>query len=171
MKFSKTKTGFTLIELLVVISIIGMLASVVLVALNNARSKARDAKRMADFKQLGVAFELYYEQTGTEPANYSGGGACTDGNGTLSAYQQSMQQLVTAGVLATIPMSPGTQGYTNGYCYYNYGPGSIGALMVTMLENGAATTTGIAPSCRPWTAGTNWCDESSNKYYCICNPY
>ena len=54
------KKGFTLIELLIVIAIIGVLASIVLVSMGGARSKARDAVRQSDARQIGSAMELYY---------------------------------------------------------------------------------------------------------------
>jgi len=60
-KFKIQNLGFTLIELLVVIAIIGLLASVVLVALSTSRSKARDVRRIADAKQLRNALELYFD--------------------------------------------------------------------------------------------------------------
>lgn len=86
--------GFTLIELLVVIAIIGILSSVVLASLNSARQKGRDARRIADVKQLQLALELYYDANGSYPAT------------------TSVAELVTPGYIAAIPSDPSGGGYT-----------------------------------------------------------
>jgi len=71
MNFKKNKKnisgGFSLIELLVVIAILGLLASVVLVNVNNARTKTRDIVRKTELKQLQSALELFYSINGNYP--------------------------------------------------------------------------------------------------------
>lgn len=81
-----TLRGFTLIELLVVIAIIGILSSVVLASLNDARQKSRDAKRIADIKQLQLAQELYYDSNGS--------------------YAPALADLATGGFIAAVPTDP-----------------------------------------------------------------
>jgi prepilin-type N-terminal cleavage/methylation domain-containing protein len=76
---SINKRAFTLIELLVVIAIIGLLASIVLIALNSARAKSRMAARVATLKQLATALELYYSDNNGYPSTIAGWYTSCDG--------------------------------------------------------------------------------------------
>ncbi len=54
------KRSFTLVELLVIIAIVGLLSALIIIAVNQALIKGRDARRMGDIKQITNALELAY---------------------------------------------------------------------------------------------------------------
>lgn len=67
--FKPKQKAFTLIELLVVIAIIGILATLAVVALQQARSRARDSRRVADIKQIQTALELFFNENSRYPTS------------------------------------------------------------------------------------------------------
>lgn len=96
-----TKRGFTLIELLVVIAIIGILSSVVLASLNSARKKGRDARRVADVKQLQLALELSYDANGSYPLALNTGNLVTPGYISVIPGDPSSTVVCTTGAEAS----------------------------------------------------------------------
>ena len=64
--------GFTLIELLVVISIIGILSVMGLIAINDAKESARDARRVSDLSQFRIALALYFDDYDAYPPTKNG---------------------------------------------------------------------------------------------------
>ncbi len=141
--FKHNKKGFTLIELLVVIAIIGVLASVVLASLNSARRKSRDARRIADIKQLQLALELYFDAT--------------------SAYATALSALAPSYIPA-VPADPLNAAYTYERCsttLYHLGAAleeSTNPALNSDLNAAPATCSGSwsadASACSG-TAGTN----------------
>lgn len=65
----RLRRGFTLIELLVVIAILGILASIVLMAVDQSRTKGRDGARKTQSQEILKALEIYYYDFGYYPAD------------------------------------------------------------------------------------------------------
>jgi len=148
---NKNKAGFTLIELLVVIAIIGLLASVVLLALNSARQKSRDAKRLADVRQLASALELFYNDANGYPTCSAG---CSEAvpakimgttTGVLRNVTSSPNPTLTPTYIGLIPVAPApadsTCGTDNNYMYAATNDGATYTLTFCL----GATTGGYAP--------------------------
>ena len=73
MKTRSEHHGFTLIELLVVIAIIAILAAILFPVFAQAREKARTISCLSNFKQVGLAVEMYKtDYDGTWPIWWNG---------------------------------------------------------------------------------------------------
>ena len=69
------KGGFTLIEMLVVVAVIGILASVTLVALGPSRAKARDARIISAVSQARLIAEASFNGSSYVLPETGGGNA------------------------------------------------------------------------------------------------
>ena len=113
--------GFTIIELLIVVAIIGILVSLTIVLIGGARTKARDAQRLADVKQMQTALELYYTDVNSYPGTWTAGSALVSPTGlTFMAKRPTnpspwVEGSCTANSDYTYS-SPTSNTYSIGYC-------------------------------------------------------
>jgi len=115
---TKMRKGFTLIELLVVIAIIALLSTLAVVALNSAREKSRDAKRVADIKQIQTALELYFTDQNAYPVAATAltlGGTSAVCLGT-NGFQAAGACTGTT-YMGQVPSNPTPAGTTTPYAY------------------------------------------------------
>ena len=130
-----TQRGFTLIELLVVIGIIGILAAVVLVAVNPGRqfASARDTQRRADLYGFTNAIYQYAtENNGTIPT------AITINSANIGTGGVDLSTVLVPTYIAAIPRDPsnGTDADTQ-YSIYRNASGRIVASASSELNAGS----------------------------------
>ncbi|MDO4570506.1 MAG: DUF1559 domain-containing protein [Planctomycetia bacterium] len=89
--------GFTLIEMLVVIVIIGILASLMLPAINTARAAARKAQCTNHMHQIGLAMANFEQANGGFPKNHMN---TTGGTTARGVYMQLLPFLEAENVMA-----------------------------------------------------------------------
>ncbi len=126
MNLPTAKYGFTLIEVLVAIAIIGLLSSVVILSVSEARGNARDIQRMNDLKTMQLALRLYAEQYGSYPAQGCGNPSeVYAGPGTHESWGCTAEDYVVGLAPKFIPVLPKdpSQEYedSKGYIYMSNG--------------------------------------------------
>jgi prepilin-type N-terminal cleavage/methylation domain-containing protein len=152
-KFLKKTRGFTLIELLVVIAIIGLLSTLAVVALNSARQRSRDVKRVADIRQIQTALELGFTETNQYPTGATYGSAilgsatssvlCKDASNPPNSIWQGSTSgcgAVYLGIIAPAPTPPSGNQYV-------YNSPSASQYSITFTLEGDTGMLKAGPNC------------------------
>ena len=111
----QNQNGFTLIELLIVIVILGVLAGIVVFAVNGINNRGVTAACKADKKIVMTAVEAFYAQNSNYPASTAPAGA--------TAAEESTSRISKLVAAQLIKEPPST---TNGYTITLDASGNVG---------------------------------------------
>lgn len=177
---TRRTSGFTLMELLVAVAIVGILAAVVMVSVNGARVKARDAQRKSDLQQIILVLRMYKDGEGTyllPGTGYNGGGQGWFSIENGSNYPKSMARaLQEEGLLPAVihdPLVPPNSHIYNGYrpymVYAVAGGFTQGICALAQLENptpddiATITNSDLSPSRKAEV------QDNYSMNYAVCN--
>jgi len=152
-----SKSGFTLIELLIVVAIIAVLSSIVLIGLGPTQRAGRDARRIADLRQVQTALELYFNKCGYYPGSQQPVSPCSPYS-PISTWQDLVFSLRGSNIgVNQVPNDP-TSGRT-----YSYGADVSGSSYVlgAFLED--ANSSALVDDIDGLQNGVN-CDDPT---YCV----
>ncbi|MFZ1258489.1 MAG: prepilin-type N-terminal cleavage/methylation domain-containing protein [Candidatus Saccharimonas sp.] len=170
--------GFTLVELLIVIVVIGVVATLSIVAYNGAQDRARSAQTLTAVNQWLKALQMYKAKNGAFPnvnsclgANYkynydglgaTGVGQCRQDNtvtGVTSSatFLAAMQPYITSNptpAMVTTPVTVPTYWYRGAY-YYLAGANSRIDFTLPKAAGGCPSTIGGTIDVISTVVGTN----------------
>lgn len=147
----KTKSGFTIVELLIVIVVIGILASITVVAFNGVRARALESEKISKVSQIQKALESYKVINGTYPGTTQIGG---------SAGAQLLGMTLQGVSVSTAP----TAGIEGGWV--DSGSQNI-RYMTADNPDGSGFACGVSPCGSYWLG---YWDRVKNEAYVVTNP-
>ena len=162
LNISTKREGFTIVELLIVIVVIGILATITIVAYNGVQQRARDSRRQNDARIIKQALESYHADNNGYP-NCAGGTQAvgTKGAGTVA----SCLSLLVPNYLSVVPKDPvntGIQTYQYAYGYKKTGAATYNGDNSDNYMLGMEMETSSGPRNSGWGLWQNYLTGSNN---------
>lgn len=128
--------GFTLIEMLVVMVVIGILATISLIAVQGVRESARNSRRKSDLETVRKVLEFYRADCNHYPTGLSFGGRLVGDNSTSACPRTN----VYAQELPQDTLAPGRRYYYRRISNFDY-------VLCAALEDEGDTSAASSAGC------------------------
>lgn len=145
------RNGYTVVEMIITIAVIGILASIILAAMNRGGAQGRDAERASDLQNIKAALELYRLDNGRYPVGCNGdlGWSGQEGSGRYECTAGDFITLLAPEYISHLPRDPKLNGNDSGYLYMS----GLGGTEFKLVASGTVETDSVQ---------TGDCGEGSN---------